>query len=259
MGFEIRRQLREALGPKVKGLQRLVALEIADNVDDVTRTMIKGREFDLDDLARWTGAQDAKAVRDMLTRLAAAGWEFRVPIGRGSDGRPVYAVPGQPLTFRVPEFAISEGPTAVGPSGSKGPTTVVTATTAVGPSGSDTVLSFLSPVPLSLADPLRAAGVAETEMRDLFDWIKGNAPPDKPIKSPRAYLRTVAGNGDLPDLIAEWREATRAQTSAPALPDWCGECNEGRPAARTNPRFRRTADGTLCRCHPDHPDRKTSP
>jgi len=31
MGYELRRQLREVLGPDITGLQRAVALEIADD------------------------------------------------------------------------------------------------------------------------------------------------------------------------------------------------------------------------------------
>lgn len=153
VGYIIRRQLREALGPDVKGLQRLVALEIADHVNDETQIGWAR----LEDLARWTAAGGVKSVRDMLTRLAAAGWEFRVPIGKGADGRLVYAARGHALTFRVPDFDVparsddrptSEGPTAVGPNGDrpkgkglprspKGPTGVAVGPTAVaeGPTG----------------------------------------------------------------------------------------------------------------------------
>lgn len=100
MGYELRRQLREALGPEITGLQRAVALEIADDANDHTReSWVK-----LDDLARWTGAKDANVIRNALKRLAAAGWEFRTPIGKGKDGRALYAVPGKRMTFRVPPF-----------------------------------------------------------------------------------------------------------------------------------------------------------
>lgn len=100
MGYELRRQLREALGPGVTGLQRAVALEIADDAKEDTRRSWAA----LEDLARWTGAKDAVVVRNALKRLAAAGWEFRVPIGKGKDGRTLYAVPGTRMTFVVPPF-----------------------------------------------------------------------------------------------------------------------------------------------------------
>ncbi|MFJ1647965.1 hypothetical protein [Streptomyces sp. NPDC088258] len=130
----MRRQLREALGPEIKGLQRAVALEIADDAryDDAWKfDAAQGRrsKVRLSDLVRWTGAKDELSVREMLRRLAVAGWEFRLPIGKGKDGRPLYAVPGVAMQFRVPDF---EGPTTVGPCGSEGPTVVEQGPTTVG-------------------------------------------------------------------------------------------------------------------------------
>lgn len=100
MGYELRRQLREVLGPDITGLQRAVALEIADDANEATRRSLAP----LEDLVRWTGAKDGSVVRNALKRLAASGWEFRVPIGKGKDGRVLYAVPGRRMTFVVPPF-----------------------------------------------------------------------------------------------------------------------------------------------------------
>lgn len=100
MGYILRRSLRVALGPEVAGLQRAVALEIADDANDDTRLSWAA----LDDLALWTAAKDVNVVRNALKRLSAIGWEFRVPLGVGKDGRVIYAVPGRRLTFRVPDF-----------------------------------------------------------------------------------------------------------------------------------------------------------
>lgn len=100
MGYELRRQLREVLGPNITGLQRAVALEIADDANEATRRSLAP----LEDLVRWTGAKDGSVVRNALKRLAASGWEFRVPIGKGKDGRVLYAVPGRRMTFVVPPF-----------------------------------------------------------------------------------------------------------------------------------------------------------
>ncbi|MFE2912865.1 hypothetical protein [Kitasatospora indigofera] len=113
MGYELRRQLREVLGPQVTGLQRAVALEIADDANERTRKSAAK----LDDLARWTGAKDADVVRNALKRLAGAGWEFRIPIGKGKDGRPLFAVPGVRMTFLVPSF---KGVATAPPSGDEG-------------------------------------------------------------------------------------------------------------------------------------------
>lgn len=100
MGYELRRQLREALGPDITGLQRAVALEIADDANERTRRSAAP----LEKLVLWTGAKDASVVRNALKRLASAGWEFRVPIGKGKDGRTLYAVPGTRMTFIVPHI-----------------------------------------------------------------------------------------------------------------------------------------------------------
>lgn len=113
MGYELRRQLREVLGTGITGLQRAVALEIADDANDSTRESWAA----LTDLARWTGAKDPDVVRNALKRLSAAGWEFRVPIGKGKDGRVLYAVPGMRMTFCVPPF---EGGAVATPKGEQG-------------------------------------------------------------------------------------------------------------------------------------------
>lgn len=110
MGYDLRRKLREALGPSITGLQRAVALEIADDANEATRRSWVA----LEDLARWTGAKDAVVVRNALKRLAAAGWEFRVAIGKGRDGRTLYAVPGTRMTFIVPTFEGVAGATSKG-------------------------------------------------------------------------------------------------------------------------------------------------
>ena len=131
MGYPLRRQLRDALGPDISGLQRAVALEIADDANDDTRESW----VSLEDLARWTAARDVNVVRTTLKRLAAAGWEFRVPLGVGKDGRVLFAVPGKRLTFKVPPI---KGVATVTPKGEppvplegEGVTTVPTERTTV--------------------------------------------------------------------------------------------------------------------------------
>jgi hypothetical protein len=88
-------------------------LEIADDANEQSRRSWAA----LDDLARWTGAKDTSVVRNALKRLAASGWEFRIPIGKGKDGRALYAVPGIRMTFQVPPF---EGVAVAPPSGLEG-------------------------------------------------------------------------------------------------------------------------------------------
>jgi hypothetical protein len=116
VGYDLRRALRVALGPQITGLQRAVALEIADDANDVTRKSM----VELEDLVTWTGAKDTSVVRNALKRLAVAGWEFRVPIGKGKDGRILYAVPGVRMTFLVPPFEGGAVATPSGPEGEQG-------------------------------------------------------------------------------------------------------------------------------------------
>lgn len=104
MGYKLRRALREALDPDITGLQRAVALEIADDANDDTRRSYAA----LEDLRRWTAAKDSAVIRNALKRLSKSGWEFRVPIGKGSDERVLYAVPGRRMTFKVPHFDMPE-------------------------------------------------------------------------------------------------------------------------------------------------------
>lgn len=118
MGYQLRRDLREALGPGIKGLQRAVALEIADDANDKTRESLVPLEV----LARWTAAGSTDVVRNALKRLAEAGWEFRVPIGKGRDGRLLYAVPGLRMTFMVPPFTVEGGAPAPPSEGEGGAT-----------------------------------------------------------------------------------------------------------------------------------------
>lgn len=129
---------------------------------------------------------------------------------------------------------------------------------------------------LSLSERLRAAGVVETEEREIIDWIK-NSHGTETASRARAYLRTVAGNGDLAELVADWRASRAASGGAgtPDLPEWCGRCGlnamplglgdsdtpvgdvavfrpGGRTMAAVNARLRRTATGEPCPdCHPD--------
>jgi hypothetical protein len=68
-----------------------------------------------------------------------------------------------------------------------------------------------------------------------------------------AWWKTVTANGDLPDLVAEWQDQRGPSLRAvPAqLPQWCGQCGDGNPAAEFNPKFRTTAGKKPCPdCHP---------
>jgi hypothetical protein len=225
MGYKLRRGLREALGPTITGLQRAVALEIADDANESTRVSWAS----LEDLARWTGAKDTSVVRNALKRLAAAGWEFRIPIGKGKDGRVLYAVPGVRMTFLVPPF---EGVATATPSGSKGEPPLpqggagAHSEGATAPSEGAVATPFSSvssdSSSLSVAEQVVAAAgvVAEHERETFIDWLKNKHKPDGP-----GWWRAVARKGDFRELAEAWRadkSAARQATKAPK----CGECDE---------------------------------
>lgn len=254
MGYRLRRALREALGPDISGLPRAVALEIADDAHETTRVS----RASLEQLARWTAAKNTGVVRDALKRLSAAGWEFREPIGKGADGRLLYAVPGRALMFRVPEFD-SQGRATTRPKG-ESPHALGDGKGESGLLGKESGLlgkeSGLAPSPSSpsfplspRADPIRRllADVGLTDEREITDFVDWT----NRTHGPRGigWWRTVAKNGDLAALVAEWR--AQKPEAGPSLPPWCGSCGDDNPAAEKNPRFRRT-DGAPCpRCHPD--------
>lgn len=231
MGYELRRQMREALGPDIAGLQRAIALEIADDANDETR-----RSFvTLETLARWTAAKDTAVVRTSLKRLATAGWEFRVPIGQGKDGRLLYAVPGRRMEFRVPPF---EGATTVPPSEPKeeprfpiGVTTVPTEGTTVPTEGTG-VTPFPSPtsVTSSISSPQPSAPPATpgTDTAAAFDafW---QAYPRRVAKADarKAYASALKAGADPQHITdaagrhaAHWSAEGRAPTYVPYPATW---------------------------------------
>ena len=94
-----------------------------------------------------------------------------------------------------------------------------------------------------------AAVVAVEEEREFIAWITDKHQPRGP-----GWWKTVARNGDLPDLAAAWRADKPRPSPASSLPAWCEECNDRDPAARFNARLRLTPTGDPCpNCHPDAP------
>ncbi|WP_432008695.1 hypothetical protein [Streptomyces bacillaris] len=196
MSSELRRQLREALGPEIRGLQRAVALEIADDAryDDEWRfDAARGRrsKVRLADLVRWTGAKNERVVRDALRSLSLAGWEFRLPIGVGADGRPMYAVPGLAMQYRVPDFRVPvatapEGTVTTGPSVQQG-------TATAGPLGSE--------------GPVAAAQGPVTTAQGPAVAVEGPvvAGPPSPVLLPASPQDSPSSSGPLPsaDVVTE--------------------------------------------------------
>jgi len=110
MGYPLYREIRDRAPAQWTAGERLVALMIADHADDNTRKATRlplagyRRERDgrwVDGLTDRTGL-GAAGVSKALQRLAARGFEFRIPISVGKDGRPVFAAKGHALDFTVP-------------------------------------------------------------------------------------------------------------------------------------------------------------
>lgn len=197
MGSNLRRQLREALPPTIKGLQRAVALEIADDAryDDAWNYSPEtGRRsrVRLADLVRWTAAKDELSIREMLRRLSLAGWEFRIPIGKDKNGNLLYAVPGKAMTFRVPDFEgpttvgpeveiEAEGPTTVGPETSEGPTGVEQGPTTVevGPTTVGAGPTTVGPGPTTVGPPSLVSSFSAKESPSSSPVAEDSAEPDR--------------------------------------------------------------------------------
>jgi hypothetical protein len=286
MGYELRRDLREALGPDITGLQRAVALEIADDAREGTRRSY----VSLEELARWTGAKDTNVIRNALKRLAAAGWEFRVPIGKGKDGRVLYAVPGTRVTFKVPPFTLPEGvatatskeepPLPHGgatatPSRPQGVATAHSEGATATPSSSypsKNSSSAATPPPREITDEDKkefgSFWALYPKSRDLDKtrdlWVAAvlsGVDPKKITAAAVAYAHEVAGEPiKYIKLSATWLRDRRyndaytagpppkpSQPAPPPLPDWCGECDA--PGYRWLER-----DGREYRCPACNPD-----
>lgn len=280
MGYELRRALRVALGPKITGLQRAVALEIADDARDDTRLSYAT----LEDLVVWTGAKDANVVRNALKRLAVEGWEFRVPLGVGKDGRTLYAVPGKRITFKVPAFTMegvagatpleaegvaparSEGAVAhsqgaparseragatpfssspQSPHLSSGPSAPET----TDPEGTEreTEAAPPNPGPTKAQSAVRAANVVPAAEEDAFiAWVTTK-------HQVRGAGFWVTAAGDIPELAKAWRANAVAVTGHDSPPpvDHCGRCSPDRLVE--------DEDGNRNICQTCHPNRRTHP
>ena len=98
MGYRLYREIRDYAPLDWTPTERLVALMIADDAGEETRkSWIK-----LPELMARTGVRTESGIRQALQRLAKRGYEFRVPIAKGKDGRSVFAVKGHSLDFIVP-------------------------------------------------------------------------------------------------------------------------------------------------------------
>lgn len=236
MGIKLVVEVMDHAPEDLTPAERLVLVVIAENVRDGDPKRETWPGFNAAVLAKRAGLTGDGSLKRALQRLAKRGMEVRVPIATGKDGRELYAVPGQQCRYRLPVF---KGGLTVPPSDDEGGTTVPAGGTRVPPKGgpesrqagpqspptphpSDSPHSSLS-VPERIVRA--AAVVAPEEEREFIDWITSKHQPRGP-----AWWRTVADNGDLPDLAAAWRAERPAAQPEPAVPPWCGKC-DGEPVA----------------------------
>lgn len=121
VGHRLRREVRAYLtdprsfvdGKPVQSLERVIALEIASEADEETRSC---RRYDsrlrrwiptvtVELLMEWTGKSEA-VISERLRRLNAHGLELRRVLKKDKNDDPVYAHKGRATEFYVPPLAV---------------------------------------------------------------------------------------------------------------------------------------------------------
>jgi hypothetical protein len=121
MGYALRREVRAYLSDSrsfvddksATSLERLIALEIASEADDITRNCQRydkhlGRwlpTVTVELLAMWTDSTE-NSVSERLRCLRVRGLEFRRVLRLDKNGGPVYAYKGRATEFCVPRLAV---------------------------------------------------------------------------------------------------------------------------------------------------------
>lgn len=99
MGARLFREVVRTMPSNIKPAERCLLMVLADELDNVTREGHVPREI----LAALCGTSD-QGVKRSLQRLAALGYELRVPVGKDRDGRIQFATTGATTTYRIPVF-----------------------------------------------------------------------------------------------------------------------------------------------------------
>ena len=177
MGYKLYREVRDFAPAGLTSGELVVAWVIADDANDTTRrSWISHAEL------CFRARLGPSAIRGALAKLAARGYEFRVPHGPGKDGRTVFATKGHATDYLVPDFTkgasavaaspvdnSAEGANAKAPNeGPKAPASDPKAP-AEAPKGASAV------APLS-SDPLSIPSTTETSA--VAPSVEGRAPVD---------------------------------------------------------------------------------
>jgi len=119
MGHDLYREVKAGMPPEWDPAMHLIALLIADAVrdgDPNRRTHGYHIEGWADGDGRWhdglteESGMEAASVRGVLERLGRAGYEMRVPITTGKNGRPVFAAKSHKVDFVVPPLEPRQPP-----------------------------------------------------------------------------------------------------------------------------------------------------
>ena len=231
MGYLIYREVKRYAPGDLDTGELALLLILADEADETTRECFPG----MDELCAYM-RMGADGVGRILQRLAKHGLEVRVVIDKDKIGRPVYAKRGTRTTYKLPRFAVAE-PTAAMAGPQSGPSPQF-------PQEEDPHL-------LPSQRTLRNAGfkLTKEEETSLIAFANRNG-----RKGP-GWWRTLAANGDLADLVAEWRQTASAgpprdSPAAEPVPK-CGTCNEDRLIEDDY--------GNRAPCQACHPKRKATP
>ena len=262
MGIRLIVEVLDSAPSVLSQSERLLLVVLAERADDVTRRVQWRRsEAPMDVLTRRTGLSP-RGVRDVVTRLSHHGLDVRVPIGTDRRGRPLYAVPGRSLDYRVPALDLgSIGDVVVPPIGDVvvppigdvvvppiGDVVVPPGGTRVPPGGTTTSPHALSPFSTTTmgapgAESSPAAVLGGVVVDGLPRAIQGQIDRVTVERTCRrlvdlgwtaetlgAAVRARSWAGAGPGLVIEWLRTRRAPGSdrgaTPTRRPWCGVCVE---------------------------------
>lgn len=104
VGFGLATEVLNYAPPELSTQERFLTTVIAMLVNDTdpSRTC----RVDVTDLAHWMGYKDDEPNRiyQLLRRMAARGYDLRVPVGTTRNGKPRYVYPGGAAMYRLPVF-----------------------------------------------------------------------------------------------------------------------------------------------------------
>lgn len=224
MGYRLVSEVLRHAPAYLDGSERTVLLAIAEDARDSTRISHCGRKPLL--VASGLGP---RGLRKVFERLARHGFEIRVPIGMDKLGRPLYAVPGQQSTYRVPVFSGLKGELEDPLKGELQDRQADRQDRQAVPEDREAVPGdppFSQPSavmqqhragrgarpPAHIAMIMKSTGASEDEALAVADLVSREKTPDH--LGP--FLRRLRDDGELPD----WLERVRAATARSSMAAW---------------------------------------